>query len=62
MSVQAREFPATLGTSLLGLLARPIVKSLLRQQVVVVSSISVWTVCQVVAKLLEDIVAERTGL
>ena len=57
-----REFPATLATSLLGLFARLIVKSLLRQQVVVISSISVWTMCQVVAKLQEGVVAERTRL
>ena len=61
VSLQARIFPASLGPSLLGC-PRPVVKSLLRQQAVVVSSISVWTMCQMGAKLLKGIVVERTGL
>lgn len=62
MSVQTIKFLSMFGTSLLCLLLRPLVKCFLRQQMLKVSSIPVWTMCQMNAKLLIVFVTKRASL
>ena len=62
MSVQTIKFLSTFGTSLLCLLPRPLVKCFMRQQMLKVSSIPVWTMCQMNAKLLIVFVTKRASL